>query len=123
MSDAFMLARSGKQHERFRSVVEYLDDHFREPLSLEQLSKVAHMSRSAFCRFFKRTTGVGFVQYLTDLRLSHARTLLRDTDDSIVTICYEVGFTNLSNFNRRFAHHCGLTPSAYRKQWKKSLQR
>lgn len=69
---------------------------------------------SAFSRAFRRLTGMNFSLYSRSLRVWRARTLLSETAMPITDICFEAGFSNLSNFNRYFRLETGLTPRAYR---------
>ena len=73
------------------------------------------MSDSAFSRFFKKNTGHGFVRYVNRMRVNRACTLLAQTATPITDICFDIGFNNLSNFNRQFLSFCGVTPSEYRR--------
>ena len=79
------------------------------------------MTPSGFSRFFRKTTGKTFVEYLGELRVSHACNLLVDTDLSILQIALRSGFNNLSNFNRRFLKLKGVTPREYRTQFARAL--
>lgn len=79
----------------------------------------AGMSVSTFARFFKRTTGKPFLSYLNGLRIHRACALLSRTDRSIVDVAFEVGFANLSNFNRRFKRETGMTPRSFRRAKRK----
>lgn len=71
------------------------------------------MSVSAFSRFFKRTLGKTFTDYVTELRLSHACKLLLETDASISEAAFQAGFNNLSNFNRRFLEWKSIRPRVF----------
>jgi transcriptional regulator GlxA family with amidase domain len=72
------------------------------------------MSEPGFSRFFKRTTGHGFIDLMRKLRVQRACRLLLQTRMSVADICFEVGYSNLSNFNRHFRYEMNLTPSEYR---------
>ena len=65
-------------------------------------------------RWFKKMTGDSFISYINDRRLTDAAEALRRTDDKILTISEDAGFTNLSNFNRQFKKRYGMTPREYR---------
>ena len=66
-------------------------------------------------RWFKKMTGDSFASYVNDRRLANAAEALRRTDDKILYVSQDVGFTNLSNFNRQFKKRYGITPKEYRK--------
>ncbi len=73
------------------------------------------MSDWACSRFFKKNCGNSFTDYVAQLRIGHACKLLSETDMPVTDVCFEVGYGNLSNFNRVFRLQRGLTPSAYRR--------
>jgi AraC-like DNA-binding protein len=83
--------------------------------SLPEVAGVVGMSESAFSRFFKKHTGNTFSNHVITLRLLAAKKLLTETDTPITDICFEAGFSNISNFNRTFLSRIGISPSHYRK--------
>jgi len=80
---------------------------------IDEVAKVANLTEEAFCRYFKTRTGKTYTNFLNEVRVSQASKLLIDKDLSIQDICYQSGFTNLSNFNRTFKKVTGKTPSKY----------
>jgi AraC-like DNA-binding protein len=92
----------------------YICDHMASDLSLPDVAKVAGMTESTFSRFFQKNSGRSFTDYLTELRIGRACRLLADTQQPVSAICFEVGYFNLSNFNRNFLKRRGMTPSRYR---------
>lgn len=80
------------------------------------------MDAGRFGRMFRRSTGYGFVDYLNRVRIKKACLLLMQTERQVVSICYEVGFNNLSNFNRKFLEIKGITPKEYRKRSQRRLE-
>lgn len=72
------------------------------------------LSPSSTSRLFTKATGAGFAHTVSMLRLSEARQLLRTTDLQIADICWRVGYTNLSHFNRQFRQEVGSSPREYR---------
>ena len=110
-------SRSEAQHvERLKQVLSYIHYHYQEPIRLKDLAEVLGMSEEHFCRFFKKTMKKSPVSYMNEYRMQQAKILLTDTDSKILDIALQVGFDNLSYFITVFKHHCGLTPSQYRKQ-------
>ncbi len=79
------------------------------------------MSAKSFSRFFKKNTGKAFVPYVNELRVGLACQKLIETDASISEICFESGFNNLSNFNRRFKEVKGVSPRELRAQYRDRL--
>jgi AraC-like DNA-binding protein len=96
----------------------YLSDNINQKL----LAKKIFMSESAFSHFFKKATGKTFTYYLNELRIGLACKKLVESDDTIVNICYQSGFQNLSNFNKRFLIHKECTPKQFRLNFIKNLK-
>lgn len=105
-----------KSQSQINSIVNYISAHYSEPISLPDIAKLFRMSDSHFSRVFRRGTGNSFVDFLTLVRINRACQLLMETDEKISAICYDVGFNNLANFNRRFLELKNTTPSAFRQQ-------
>ncbi|MBT3190985.1 MAG: helix-turn-helix transcriptional regulator [Verrucomicrobia bacterium] len=92
----------------------HLDEHFQNPITLDQLAGRAKISKGYLCRAFKKQLGLSVVEYLTERRIQHAAQLLQDTDDKILSVALDSGFGDLSHFNRVFKKLNNLSPSAYR---------
>lgn len=103
-------------NEQINAVVDRITEHLAEPLSLSALAAELGMSDSRFSRFFRKTTGNTFVDFVNRVRVSRACQLLMESDRLISDVCYEVGFNNVANFNRRFLEIKGVTPSEFRRQ-------
>ena len=93
----------------------YVLDNFTTDINLPDLAAVSGMSDSAFSRFFKKNTGNSFTDHIAKLRVNRACKLLADSNLSITDICFEVGYSNVSNFNRIFLNQRKMTPSSYRR--------
>ena len=102
------------KHAGIGTVVDYVVDHYSERLSLEGAASKAGMSSSSFSRVFRKKTGNNFVEFVNRVRIGQACNMLYSTDEQVARICFEVGFQNLSNFNRQFLRMKGTTPTAYR---------
>ncbi len=94
--------------------IAYMESHFKDPLTLESLAGMSHLSVRHFNRLFKAAYKTTPNKYLTHLRLQYACALLKNSDQSITEISYEAGFNNVSYFNRVFKDIYHLTPKKYR---------
>ena len=119
-STAFAKADGDVESRRIHKVKQHIHEHYSEEIRLEELSSLAGMSTSAFCRFFKTHTGRTVMDYVIDIRLGNAARLLVDTTAPISEICWQCGFNNLSNFNRIFKAKRGYTPRDFRTLFKKN---
>lgn len=119
-SSTFAKAQETQESRRILKVKEYVNQHFAENISLENLAALCDMSPSSFSRFFKIRTHKTVTDYITDIRLGHAARELIDSSKNISEICYASGFNNLSNFNRYFKAKKGMTPKDFRALYKKN---
>ena len=101
---------------RTSGVVAYLTEHYREDFSMADVAARLGMSESSFSRYFRRATGNSFTDFVNRLRINRACQLLMETDRYITNVCYDVGFNNVANFNRRFRQIKGMTPKEFRHQ-------
>jgi two-component system response regulator YesN len=99
----------------FADVIDFIDHHYREHLSLESVAEFACMSKYHFSRLFHHVVGVTFQEYLALLRVMKAEEMMRQAPNRSVTrIALEVGFGSLRNMEKHFRSRVGLTPSEYR---------
>lgn len=103
--------RQRKTLDRLTPVLEYIDRHYTEKLSLEQLSSIGHISPHYFCRLFKSLTGKSPNEYINHLRLNKAETLLQDNKLNITEVAMSVGFNDSNYFSRQFKKHKQVPPS------------
>ena len=94
-----------------QEVFDYIESHYKEPISIEDVSKVANFSPHYFNKFFKNATGKTFARYLNNVRIDKAQALLRSSNQTITNIAYEVGFNSIKTFNRLFKEIVKCTPS------------
>ncbi len=97
-------------------VLEYVFNNHAGSVKLSEAASMVGMQQATFSKYFRRATGQNFSDLVRKLRLAHARRLLEISDKPVSDICYEVGFTNLSNFNRHFLTDAGETPRRYRQR-------
>lgn len=93
----------------------YILANFKHDIHLTDLAKQLGMSEWATSRFFKKHSGNSFTDYVTTLRLGYACKLLAESSMPVTDICFEIGYANVSNFNRTFRSRRGMTPLAYRR--------
>jgi len=110
-------------HVRMIKVVQYLNDHYAEPLSLTAVAEQFAISTYYLSRTFKSATGFAFSEYINLLRLKEAQRLLRETDLKITDIALRTGFDNFSHFGKAFKKMAALSPRAYRSASRTPLPR
>ena len=94
----------------------YILEHQSEDLSLGQVAKAVNASSFYFCKLFKKSTGINFIDYISQLRIDKAKNLLLNPNCLVSEIAFEVGFQSLTHFNRVFKRMTGQSPSQYRSQ-------
>jgi len=104
------LAAPSLQRQRMQKALDYLETHFREDLTLEQVASQVALSRWAFSHQFSPTVGTHFRAYLNGLRVREARRLLSDPARKVIDVALESGFNSLRSFNRAFKEQTNTTP-------------
>lgn len=104
------------ESRRWARIMEYIDSHIDEGLTIAELASVACMSQAHFARSFKATTGQAPHEFISKMRLALARRLLADDCQPITEIALSVGFSSPSNFARAFRNVTGTTPGEYRRR-------
>jgi AraC-like DNA-binding protein len=102
--------------ERINAIVDRITADIAQPLAAAELAAQLGMSESRFSRFFRRATGNTYTDFVNRVRVNRACQLLMETDRLVTHICFEVGFNNVANFNRRFLEVKGMTPTEFRRQ-------
>ena len=105
-----MLKEKKSAMKRLEQAISYIDHHYSEKITLDEVAAAAYMSSNYFSSYFRKVTGISFSEYVTRIRISHARELLRDTDKSVTEIAMECGFHNISNFYRLYKKQEGKSP-------------
>jgi AraC-like DNA-binding protein len=101
---------------KINTVFNYITEHYDGPVSADMLAARLGMSHTKFSRFFRKATGNSFTDFVNQIRINKACQLLMNTDRYVTNICYDVGFNNVANFNRRFLEMKGVTPKEFRSQ-------
>lgn len=106
---------------RVKDAILYIEKHYFEPVSLEQLADSIHISKSECCRCFKRVLQISPIEYLMKYRIFQAANMIQRNDpnaSSMSELAFSVGFNNASYFNKVFKSFLDCTPSEYRKNLK-----
>jgi AraC-like DNA-binding protein len=107
----------GDRHLQVRPVLSYVEAHFRESITLEQVSEHVHVSPSRVRHLFKDVTNVGFKEYVSSLRIGEARRLLLSTNTCVQAVADAVGYTNLHQFYKVFQRYSAMSPADYRRYY------
>ena len=107
-------ASQTKSLEKMKTILKYIEEHYAEHITIDDMAALTYYSKSHFMKFFKAHMGVGFIEYLNDYRLTMSERLLRSSDAPVIEIAELCGFDNLSYFNRIFKRKYGQPPGRWR---------
>lgn len=110
------LTASAAHADQIRDAIDLLLEHHAEPLRIDDIAQAVGLSRATLCRYFRRYTGRSVVAFLNEARIDHAKRRLLESSDAVSQIALDVGFDNLSNFNRQFRRAVGASPREFRRQ-------
>lgn len=110
---------TGTHSDKLKNVLDYIEFHLAEPISISELAKLCYFSDYHFMRFFKKHMNMTCVEYINNLRLEKSVELFAQGNDSILDVSLSVGFRNLSYFHRAFKKKYHMTPLAFIKELKK----
>jgi AraC-like DNA-binding protein len=100
--------------ERMNNIYSFITKNYNKDLTLDMVAEKAYMTPQAFCRYFKKHTGVTFISFLSEIRINEAcRKLAAGNHESVSSVALNCGFTNIPNFNRVFKMIVGKSPSLY----------
>ena len=108
--------RGGLPGYRLGRVLDYIDEHLSDDLSLSELAAVAGMSPHYFAELFRRSTGHPPHRYVLLQRIERAKQVLSDANCSVLEVGFDIGFQNSSHFARVFRKHVGMSPTQFRDQ-------
>ena len=114
-SSNYSIEKSNKTEARITKVCTYIQERYKQNITLHELAEIASMNAASFSRFFKKHIGKSPIKYINDVRINIACTYLVNTKSKVYEIAYDVGFHSVSHFNKLFLKHIGLTPKDYRK--------
>jgi AraC-like DNA-binding protein len=102
-------------HPAVVKLTNYINENYKNPLTLEDAAKKLNMSRTYLSKLFHSNTGFTFKNYLSIIRIKHAKELLLNTDKSVIDIAYECGFEDSNYFSTAFKKAEKMSPLEYRK--------
>lgn len=117
-SSAILNAYLPNDNDRIKKVHQFIVSNFKKSIRLEDVAHHASMTPNAFCRYFKQRTRKTFSTFINEIRVAYACQLLEENKMKISQICFECGFTNLSNFNVQFKNIMKKTPQQYSMNFK-----
>ncbi len=107
--------RATKQQLRLQRIYSFIDENYGRKIQLEEVAQTVSLGKEAFCRYFKKSTGSTFTNFLNQYRITQAKRILL-SGRNISETCYACGFESLSYFNRTFKKISGENPSAYKRK-------
>jgi two-component system response regulator YesN len=108
--------QDSKKVTQIKPAVDFIEANYDQQLTLAMVAKTACLSVSRMAHLFKEQMDITIIDYLTNVRINHAKRLLLSSEKSCTTICFEVGYNNQSYFTRTFKELVGITPKQYRMQ-------
>ena len=114
-------ADGNSKYARIGNIIDHILENFDDDLNAVDTAEMAGMSLTTFGRNFSSVTGHSFVEFVNRVRIGQACGMLYASDDQVTSICFDVGFKNVANFNRHFLKIKGMTPSVYRETARKQL--
>lgn len=109
------------EDDEILGAIRYINEHFSERISLDELAEHVHLSKYYFAHRFKEIMGMAPMEYIIQNRINHAKSLLVQTGKSIDDIAYEVGYSSSNSFSNVFTGKVGCSPRSFRKNMKNSI--
>ncbi|MHC5083027.1 MAG: helix-turn-helix domain-containing protein [Planctomycetota bacterium] len=113
-------SQDAKKMSQLKPAIEYMQFNYYQPITLADIAKISHLSVSRMAHLFRKQMGITVIDYLTNIRINHAKRMLLTTEENCTRICYEVGYNNQSYFTRVFKQIVGMTPRQFRVQNKRA---
>ncbi|WP_342774691.1 AraC family transcriptional regulator [Paenibacillus dokdonensis] len=113
---------AGRMHKTdLQDIKAFMESHYDEPVSIGQLAKMVNISPKYFVDLFKKTFGQSAMEYLTDVRIRHAKRYLAESDERLRDIAKKVGYKDEFYFSRKFKKEVGMSPTDFAKNTTKRL--
>lgn len=103
------------KQQKIKDLLTFINEHYAEKITMNDAANYLNVSRQYFCRYFKKSTGMSFVDFINDLRLRRASQEIALTSKSITDIALDHGFDNIGYFFKLYKQKFGQTPLCYRK--------
>lgn len=116
LSEASVQGLNDSYTKQSSEIIEFVAKNALDDISLKEVAEEFGMSEKYFSKYFKRSSGNSFTDFVFRLRINKACQLLSDTKMYVSSVCNAVGFNNIANFNRHFVKIKGMTPSEFRKR-------
>jgi AraC-like DNA-binding protein len=116
LSSSELVGQNDKENDRLQKVFDYVLEHFKDDISIEDVAKISTMSPSGFCRYFKNRTKKNFTHFVNEIRIGYACKQLMKDNFSISYVCQESGFNNMTNFIKQFKRITKQTPYQFRRK-------
>jgi AraC-like DNA-binding protein len=104
-----------QNYQRLMQAIKYIDSHFKDNITLDEIAQKIGYSRCYFSSIFKKCMGMSIWDYICIKRIEEALTLIKTTDKNIADIALDCGFNNAVNFNKLFKKYTNVTPNFFRK--------
>ncbi|TXD83838.1 helix-turn-helix transcriptional regulator [Subsaximicrobium wynnwilliamsii] len=114
-AEGFVFETEKQDSSKIDIIYKYVNTHFKQHITLDEIAEAVSMTVPAFCRYFKKSTGKTFTKLVNEYRVVHATKLLSESEMSIADVAFECGFNNFSHFNKLFKEMTGKSASKYRK--------
>ncbi|RIX53891.1 AraC family transcriptional regulator [Paenibacillus nanensis] len=109
--------RTRRRNDQVEHILNWIEAHYSEPYSLDEMARSLHLSPFYLSRLFKEATGINISEYIATRRVHQSVLLLTTTNKPVSLIAEEIGLMNSSYFCKLFKSHMGITPHQYRKRW------
>ncbi|TRX42893.1 AraC family transcriptional regulator [Flavobacterium restrictum] len=106
---------NNKEQLRLKVVYQFIENNYQRAILVDEIATLTHLSKAAFCRYFKKMTRLTFTEFLNQYRIEQAKILLK-SDKNVTETCYECGFESLSYFNRIFKKVVGENPIQFKRK-------
>ena len=120
--DGFAFEIEPQDNQKIDHIFGHVSKNFKQPIPLNEIADKVSMTVPAFCRYFKKSTGKTFTQFVNEFRIVHSTKLLAESPISITDICFESGFNNFSHFNKLFKKFTGKSPLKYGNEMKQLVE-